>query len=288
MNNTIWFSEDDVVLKITNSKVRLTGIDYIKDFEIKGDTLHFKHDFSHVLEQTIDGKKVKRKDFELPDSYFKLVQVNSDSIFFIALNPTAIHLVNELTHNFSYHLSEKEAIRWEKTMKRPADLSKHIDTVLLFSNIRTLFKDRSINKVTLSTASYNWTSIHYMDIIINNLEYVCRTINQKYDDKTKCEYFYYSGIIDRETFTEIEKLYCQSNIADTGTITYNSIYTSHDANFTLEVEHNHGKIIINGNRTSLPDLMMDFFDSIYREFPLEEDNVKTLNREFLLSKFNIN
>ncbi|UKN00308.1 hypothetical protein K6119_11240 [Paracrocinitomix mangrovi] len=286
LTNSTWITTHKTTFKFFDKSVQASHLDYLSEYEINGDTLHFIHDFSVVESVTVGKKKIPRRDFELPDSYFIMSQSNPDSLILTAINPTAIHLVNELKGSFGYYLTDKEAIKWEKSGNPPQNLPKQLDRTLTFWNINTIKKDRQIHSIDMSTVSYGWTGIHYFDIKFDSsLNYSCRRIVQDYNSKEKIETFYFNGRFDQYQFDKIERLFGLSDLPDSGSTKFNRVMATHDSNFSLTVKHNLGISSMAGNRASLPDYVRDFFDSIHRYFPLEEDETEIEQTDFPESMF---
>lgn len=287
VENSTWITNNKITFKVKQNEIEISGFEFITEFEFIGDTLHLIHDFSHVIGKSVDGKTIARKDFELPDSYFLFSQNHKDSITLTALNPTAIHIVNIIKRNFNYNLTEKEVINWELSQKKPKAIVGSLEKNLNLYNINTITKKREIKSLKLSTVSFGWNQIYFLDIEISSSYYFARTIEQNYNNKEKCIYSYYSGILDSIDFLNLEKLFGQTNFPDDKKESFNQVFATHDIKFIIEVKHNKGKTIVEGNRESLPDYAKTFFDAISKILK-EKDETTEIKNRFRLSKLNKN
>lgn len=283
LTNSTWISSKDVTFQFKINNFQSSNFYYIHQFEIIGDTLHLIHDFSGT--EVWEGeKKIHKKDFALPDSYFLILQSHPDSLSLKALNPSAIKIINDITKNYHFYLSDKEIIKWNKTNKKPKDISNKYDSIISFWNLNTILNERSISQLNLSSSNAGWSGMGYFDLKLTKTTYEARYILQDYDSKKIKKSSYYSGKMDSILFNKIQGLFQQTGIPDSGKIAYSGSWASHDENFFMEIYHNKGVSSIDGNGASLPDFTSPFFEILFT-IPKEEDIIIEKTLVFPISKF---
>lgn len=279
LENSIWITDDHITFDFKQKEIKISDHNFIKNYEIKDDTLHFIHDYSSYLNVTVDGKKLDRKDFELPDSYFLISQNHKDSIQLIALNPSAFHILSSMKRNFGYNLTDKDIIDWEVNKKKPDYISGILHKKLNLINLNSITKERKIKKLKISTLTHGWHQNFIFDLEIIDSTYYAKKTDQFNTKDKKTIHTFYSGKIGQDEFILLEKLFGQSNFPDNQKVNYGNSFASHDVKFILEIEHTKGKSIIEGNMESLPDYAKPFIKTILA-IPKEADKTTEINNKF--------
>ena len=163
LKGTWLFNNQEAFITENNGIVKSDIFDFFSGYKISKDTLKIKHIYPKSECSTTDknGKiiTIPCPDNSIPDSWFKITKLTSDSLYIRPINRSAIAISARLKNR--YHEQSKKII--SDTNYTP-DFFK----IIKLYNSKTLFEEINWSKIRISSKGNGWFQEHYEYLEINS------------------------------------------------------------------------------------------------------------------------
>jgi hypothetical protein len=162
IKNSWLFNNQEAFVTENNGIVTSDIFDFFSDYTKSNDTLKIKHVYPET-ECSIyeNGKKIviPCPDNSMPDSWFRITKLTSDSLFLRPINRSAIAISARLKNRL--HEQSKKIIS-------DSNYTPDYYKIIKLYNPKTLFKEIEWSKIRISSKSIGWFQEHYDYLEINN------------------------------------------------------------------------------------------------------------------------
>jgi len=163
LKGTWLFNNQEAFITENDGKITSDIFDFFNGYKISQDTLKIKHIYPKSECSTTDknGKIIiiPCPDNSIPDSWFKITELTSDSLYLRPINRSAVAI--------SAWLKNRPHNETKKIISDSSYTPDYFQTIKLY-NSKTLFEEINWSKIRISSKGNGWFQEHYEYLEINS------------------------------------------------------------------------------------------------------------------------